>query len=83
MVPQGLDPWRETVDNRPFASPDTYNSTAPETYFSTMTADLWQRGCERLASELPEQQFNTWIRPLPAAEVTEHGELGTKICSSE
>ncbi|UXH78366.1 chromosomal replication initiator protein DnaA [Roseateles amylovorans] len=32
-------------------------------------AALWQRGCERLAAELPEQQFNTWIRPLPAAEV--------------
>ncbi|MCI4428371.1 MAG: hypothetical protein JHC40_04285, partial [Burkholderiales bacterium] len=31
-----------------------------------MVADLWQRGCERLAAELPEQQFNTWIRPLPA-----------------
>ncbi|WP_404947903.1 chromosomal replication initiator protein DnaA [Roseateles sp. YR242] len=32
-------------------------------------ATLWQRVCERLATELPEQQFNTWIRPLPAAEV--------------
>ncbi len=33
-----------------------------------MSSDLWQRGCERLAAELPEQQFNTWIRPLaPAA----------------
>jgi len=31
---------------------------------STMSLDLWQRGCERLAAELPEQQFNTWIRPL-------------------
>ncbi len=41
-----------------------------------MSSDLWQRGCERLAAELPEQQFNTWIRPLPAAEVTEQGELG-------
>ncbi|MFT7722193.1 MAG: chromosomal replication initiator protein DnaA [Roseateles sp.] len=30
-------------------------------------AGLWQRGCERLAAELPEQQFNTWIRPLPPA----------------
>jgi chromosomal replication initiator protein len=30
-------------------------------------ADLWQRGCDRLAAELPEQQFNTWIRPLPPA----------------
>ena len=34
-----------------------------------MSLDLWQRGCERLAAELPEQQFNTWIRPL-AATVT-------------
>ena len=44
-----------------------------------MSADLWQRGCERLAAELPEQQFNTWIRPLPAAEVTELGELGAVV----
>ncbi len=36
-----------------------------------MTEDLWQRGCERLAAELPEQQFNTWIRPLPAAVVSD------------
>ncbi len=36
-----------------------------------MSADLWQRGCERLAAELPELQFNTWIRPLPPAEITE------------
>src|SRR5258706_14504532 len=36
-----------------------------------MSADLWQRGCERLAAELPEQQFNTWIRPLPAADVAD------------
>ncbi|MDQ6680021.1 MAG: chromosomal replication initiator protein DnaA [Pseudomonadota bacterium] len=36
-----------------------------------MSTELWQRGCERLASELPEQQFNTWIRPLPLAELTE------------
>ncbi len=32
-----------------------------------MTTDLWQRACERLAEQLPEQQFNTWIRPLPPA----------------
>ena len=31
-----------------------------------MSFDLWQRGCERLAAQLPEQQFNTWIRPLTA-----------------
>ncbi|HUP08864.1 MAG TPA: chromosomal replication initiator protein DnaA [Caldimonas sp.] len=39
-----------------------------------MPIDLWQRGCERLATELPEQQFNTWIRPLPAAEVAEEAD---------
>jgi len=38
-----------------------------------MRADLWQRGCERLASELPDQQFNTWIRPLPDADVADNG----------
>ena len=38
-----------------------------------MQADLWQRGCERLASELPDQQFNTWIRPLPDADVADNG----------
>ena len=39
-----------------------------------MRSDLWQRGCERLASELPDQQFNTWIRPLPEADVADDGE---------
>ena len=38
-----------------------------------MIADVWLRGCERLATELPEQQFNTWIRPLPAAEMVDRG----------
>jgi len=40
-----------------------------------MSVDLWQRGCERLAAELPEQQFNTWIRPLPPAEVATEGDV--------
>jgi len=35
---------------------------------------MWSRGCERLATVLPEQQFNTWIRPLSAAEFTERGD---------
>ena len=34
-----------------------------------MSPDLWQRGCEQLATELPEQQYNTWIRPLPVADI--------------
>ena len=44
-----------------------------------MSADLWQRSCERLAAELPEQQFNTWIRPLAAAEVSDQGEAGAVV----
>jgi chromosomal replication initiator protein len=31
-----------------------------------MAASLWQGCTDQLAQELPEQQFNTWIRPLVA-----------------
>jgi chromosomal replication initiator protein len=48
-------------------------------WFSTMITDLWQRGCDQLAAELPEQQFNTWIRPLPQADVTDAGDRGTVV----
>ena len=41
-----------------------------------MSPDLWQRGCEQLATELPEQQFNTWIRPLPGADIIDGGPDG-------
>jgi chromosomal replication initiator protein len=44
-----------------------------------MSADLWQRGCERLAAELPEQQFNTWIRPLLSADVADQGDAGAVV----
>ena len=44
-----------------------------------MSADLWQQSCERLATELPEQQFNTWIRPLPDAEITQSGAEPTVV----
>jgi chromosomal replication initiator protein len=40
---------------------------------SEWASDLWRRGCERLATELPEQQFNTWIRPLPPATLAGEG----------
>ena len=48
---------------------------------STLSPDLWQRACERLALDLPEQQFTTWIRPLSAGVtvtdgVAEAGEPG-------
>ncbi|TCP00420.1 chromosomal replication initiator protein DnaA [Rubrivivax gelatinosus] len=45
-----------------------------------MTVDLWQRGCERLATELPEHQFNTWIRPLPPAQLS-RDEADTAVVS--
>ncbi|MFM2450443.1 MAG: hypothetical protein RIS44_2893 [Pseudomonadota bacterium] len=44
-----------------------------------MSADLWLRGCERLAAELPEQQFNTWIKPLPAADFSDQGASGAVV----
>ncbi|MEO0004116.1 MAG: hypothetical protein RLZZ22_1808, partial [Pseudomonadota bacterium] len=39
-------------------------------------SDLWQACTERLAQEIPEQQFNTWIRPL-LARVSESGDKVT------
>ena len=33
-----------------------------------MEAPLWKKCLARLEGELPEQQFNTWIRPLQAIE---------------
>jgi chromosomal replication initiator protein len=36
---------------------------------------LWQQCLARLENELPEQQFNTWIRPLHAVETPESLQL--------
>jgi chromosomal replication initiator protein len=33
-----------------------------------VSTSLWGRCVERLRAELPEQQFNTWVRPLQAVE---------------
>lgn len=33
-----------------------------------MTVSLWDRCVQQLQSDLPEQHFNTWIRPLQAIE---------------
>ena len=35
-------------------------------YLGSPEQGLWQRCIDQLAQELPEQQFNTWIRPLAA-----------------
>ena len=39
-------------------------------------SDLWQACTERLAQDIPEQQFNTWIRPLQA-RVSDSGDRVT------
>ncbi len=39
-----------------------------------MNVDLWQRACRRLAEQLPEQQYNTWIRSLPPADFDTGGD---------
>ena len=36
-----------------------------------MQGSLWQQCLAHLENELPEQQFNTWIRPLHAEETPE------------
>ena len=35
-----------------------------EAVIQSLSRDLWQTCVDHLAQELPEQQFNTWIRPL-------------------
>ncbi|MFZ9656912.1 MAG: DnaA N-terminal domain-containing protein, partial [Limnohabitans sp.] len=44
-----------------FIPPSPLSSGSPEPGDA-----LWQSCLEQLAQELPEQQFNTWIRPLHA-----------------
>jgi chromosomal replication initiator protein len=71
--PTGLDATEECVDNcdPPIANHASFGGSQKK--ISTMSPDLWQRGCELLAAEVPEQQFNTWIRPLMATPATEQG----------
>jgi chromosomal replication initiator protein len=49
------------------------------THHSNSPDSLWQLCCERLIAELPEQQFNTWIRPLPPAVVGDAGAGGLLV----
>lgn len=37
-----------------------------------MDAPLWKKCLNRLETEIPEQQFNTWIRPLHAESADDH-----------
>ena len=71
--PAGLDGRPFCVDNciPPIARDARFGGSKKK--MSTMSLALWQRGCERLAAELPEQQFNTWIRPLVAGVSVQDG----------
>jgi chromosomal replication initiator protein len=70
-----IDARTETVDNHGCSALRRPNSKVRGDKFSTMSTDLWQRACNRLAEQLPEHQFNTWIRPLPAAVLQQgHGQ---------
>lgn len=40
-----------------------------------MDSSVWKQCLSRLESEIPEQQLNTWIRPLQAVEEQEHLKL--------
>jgi chromosomal replication initiator protein len=41
--------------------------------------DLWQNCVEHLAQELPEQQFNTWIKPLVAVVANDRGKVTVQV----
>ena len=44
-----------------------HSSTPPNSPGFEIGQSLWQSCVDQLAQELPEQQFNTWIKPLTAA----------------
>ncbi len=53
----------------PALFPALSESSALSSVSPSLRADLWQLGRERLAAEMPDQQYNTWIRPLSDAEI--------------
>ena len=46
--------------------PLTPPPTGSDAFFQPSAVGLWQSCVDQLAQELPEQQFNTWIKPLVA-----------------
>jgi chromosomal replication initiator protein len=80
VVFPGIDGRHRIVDNYELQHRKAPSAATGPPDFSTMTTDLWTLGCERLAAELPPQQFNTWIRPLapPQLDVLEDG-AGTRV----
>ena len=48
---------------------------------SSQPPDLWAACMERLAQEIPEQQFNTWIRPLSAVVAPDGAKLVINVAN--
>jgi chromosomal replication initiator protein len=46
---------------------------------SSLDDSLWQRCVDQLAQELPEQQFNTWIRPLVVEVSTDFSKVVIQV----
>ena len=42
---------------------------------------LWSACVDRLAQEIPEQQFNTWIRPLPATVAEDASKVTLQVAN--
>ena len=74
--PASLAAWPQTVDNHHALALRGLQCSRSQTNLSTMRPDLWQRGCDQLATELSEQQYNTWIRALPPADMADDGAGG-------
>ena len=72
----GIDQRKRTVDNHGLAALRGLQCSRSQKNLSTMSPDLWQRGCDQLATELSEQQYNTWIRALPPADMADDGAGG-------
>jgi len=68
----GCKPWNFSIDCPVFLL--SYTTTGPALIWgrlgNALSADLtlWNQCLRVLQSELPEQQFNTWIRPLQAVD---------------
>jgi chromosomal replication initiator protein len=50
--------------SNPSSSSPAGNATSPLDDDPALSSSLWQACMDVLAQELPEQQFNTWIKPL-------------------
>ena len=48
---------------------------------NSLNQSLWQTCVDQLAQELPEQQFNTWIRPLEAVVAQDFSKLTIQVAN--